>query len=79
MQGLVSVTMDNKLTLCLEAEVRQGWKGGKDQGVRTSKIQFNVVRKECDVSVRSFVELGTGRGRKGKEAGTGKPWVRVHR
>jgi len=54
MQGLVSVTMDNKLTLCLEAEVRQGWKGGKDQGVRTSKIQFNVVmlvRKECDISV----------------------------
>jgi hypothetical protein len=51
MQGLVSVTMDNKLTLCLEAEVRQGWKGGKDQGVRTSKIQFIVVRKECDISV----------------------------
>jgi hypothetical protein len=40
-----------QLTPCLEAEVRQGWKGGKDQGVRTSKIQFNVVRKECDISV----------------------------
>jgi hypothetical protein len=36
------------------SETRQGWGGGKDHGVYTSRIQFNVVRRECDVSVDHF-------------------------
>jgi hypothetical protein len=36
---------------CLEFEVRQERRGGKDHGVSTSKIHFNADRKECDVCV----------------------------
>jgi hypothetical protein len=40
-------------------------------------IQFDVVRKECDIRCRSFVSMGTGSGGKGNDSGTGKHCMRV--
>jgi hypothetical protein len=36
---------------CLRSRVRQGWRGGKDQDVRTGLIHIIVVRKKGDISV----------------------------
>jgi hypothetical protein len=58
---------------CLKQKVIQGWRGGKDRGVLTSVIQFDVVRKECDIRCRSFVSIGTESGAEGNDSGTGKP------
>ena len=30
--------------------MRRGWRGGKHHDVYKSKIHFNVVRKECDIT-----------------------------
>jgi hypothetical protein len=36
---------------CLRSRVRQEWRGGKDQDVRTSLIHIIVVKKKGDISV----------------------------